>query len=315
MHEALNIINYQLSIITMKVDLMKKLSILLILVLLLSLTACAAQPSAQVAATTMPVYCFTARLCRGTPITVERLVTESVSCLHDYTLQVDQMRAIENAELLVISGAGLEEFLEDALRDVNELCDASEGLSLIEGEHHEHEHDHDHDHGHSHSEDPHIWLSPVNAKAMASNICHALEHEYPEYSEFFHKNLTSLLTELDALQSYGEAALADLRARELITFHDGFSYLAESFDLTILKAIEEESGSEAAASDLIQLIGMVEAHSLPAVFTEVSGSDAAASIIAAETGVKVYALDMAMSGDDYFEAMYYNIDILKEALG
>jgi hypothetical protein len=41
----------------------------------------------------------------------------------------------------------------------------------------------------------------------------------------------------------------------------------------------------------------------------------AARIIAAETGVSLYALDMAMSGDSYFEAMYHNIDTIKEALG
>ena len=58
----------------------------------------------------------------------------------------------------------------------------------------------------------------------------------------------------------------------------------------------------------------MQAHLLPAIFTERSGSVSAASIIARETGVKVYQLDMAMAGDDYFAAMYHNIDTLKEAL-
>ena len=40
-----------------------------------------------------------------------------------------------------------------------------------------------------------------------------------------------------------------------------------------------------------------------------------AEMIAAETGCKLYALDMAMSGDSYFTAMYHNIDTIKEALG
>ena len=193
--------------------------------------------------------------------------------------------------------------------------DASEGISLLcpeEDAHHDHDHNHD---GHHHENDPHIWLSPKNAKTMVHNICHSLMDIYPEHEGIFHTNEESLLEKLDALQAYGQEQLSSLSCRELITFHDGFAYLADAFDLHILQAVEEESGSEAAASELIELIGMVNEHQLPAIFTEKSGSVSAASIISAETGVKVYSLDMAMSGHSYFDAMYHNIDTLKEALG
>jgi ABC-type Zn uptake system ZnuABC Zn-binding protein ZnuA len=60
---------------------------------------------------------------------------------------------------------------------------------------------------------------------------------------------------------------------------------------------------------------LVNANHLPAIFTERNGSASAASIIARETGVESFALDMAMAGDDYFEAMYHNIDTIREALG
>ena len=101
----------------------------------------------------------------------------------------------------------------------------------------------------------------------------------------------------------------------MVTFHDGFAYFADAFSLTILEAIEEESGSEASAKDLIHLIEEVEHHDLPAVFTEKNGSPSAAQVISRETGAGIYALDMAMSGESYFEAMYHNIDTIKEALG
>ena len=83
---------------------------------------------------------------------------------------------------------------------------------------------------------------------------------------------------------------------------------------SFLKAIEEESGSEASAAQLIELIGLVREHRLPAIFTETNGSVSAAKIVAAETGIKTACLDMAMSGDSYFEAMYHNIDTIKESL-
>ena len=292
---------------------MKRLIRLLIALLLLGLLGGCAESGSnvQVAATTLPVYDFTLRLCEGTPITVTRLVTEQVSCLHDYSLNVRQVRAVEAAEMVVISGAGLEEFLGDLLLDAP-IVDASQGITLICPEE-DHE-GHDHDDGHHHEEDPHIWLSPENAKQMAQNICVGLSEQYPEYAQTFSQNLTDLQEDLDALLQYGKQQLETLSCRELITFHDGFSYFAQAFDLTILEAVEEESGSEASAKELIHLIEDVEHHSLPAVFTEKSGSVSAADVISRETGCAVYTLDMAMTGDSYFDAMYHNIDTIKEAL-
>lgn len=289
---------------------MKLRPLLLVLILLIGLlSGCAmGEESTQIAATTLPVYQFTTLLCEGTNLKVERLITENVSCLHDYTLQVNQMRIIESSDLVVLSGAGLEDFMDDALLSVNNTIDASDGIDLLSC-------NHGHVSKHQHESDPHIWLSPENAKVMASNICEGLVLQYPDYEETFRENLASLTARLDELQTYGDEALSQLSCRELITFHDGFAYLAKAFDLTILKAIEEESGSEASANELTDLIALVKEHQLPAIFTEVQGSTSAAGVIAAETGAEVYSLDMAMAGEDYFEAMYHNIDTIKEALG
>ena len=292
---------------------MKRL-VFLISVLALLLSGCGrADQPAQIAATTLPVYEFTSRIVDGTGITVTRLVTEEVSCLHDYSLNVRQVKAAEAAEHIVISGAGLEEFLEDLLLEAD-LIDASRGIALLCPEE-EHGHDHDHDHeGHHHENDPHIWLSPANAVMMARNICAGLTAAYPDHADIFSANLDSLIQELDALYTYGENTLSSLSCRELITFHDGFAYFADCFDLHILEAVEEESGSEASARELIHLIEEVEHHGLPAIFTEKSGSVSAAGIISRETGCGSFPLDMAMAGDSYFEAMYHNINTIKEAL-
>ena len=294
-------------VISMKI----KAILLATLLILTLLPGCSKPENTQVAATTLPVYQFTVALCQGTGITVTRLVTESVSCLHDYALNVSQVRAVESAQVLILSGAGLESFMDDLLSHANAVIDASKGVELLSCED-EHEEDHGH---HHHEADSHIWLSPANAKIMASNICDGLCAQFPGHADLFRTNLLSLQKQLDDLRSYGETQLKDLSTRDLITFHDGFSYLAQAFDLTILEAIEEESGSEASAQELIHLIDLVNQHRLPAIFTEANGSVSAAAVIARETGATSYALDMAMAGDDYFDAMYHNIDTIREALG
>ncbi len=290
---------------------MKYVSYLLIAVLLLGmLSGCGTEAEqADIAATTLPVYQFTSLLCQRTGLTVTRLINESVSCLHDYSLRVDQVKALESAKLVVISGAGLEDFMAASLEN-KQVIDASQSIELLESCH-----DHDHDHtGHSHEADPHIWLSVANAQAMAKNIYYGLCATYPEHKEAFDTNMTALMNQLHDLEKYAKAQLADLSCRELITFHDGFTYLADAYGLTILATVEEESGSEASSQELIALIELVKGHNLPGIFMEENGSDAAAKTISAETGVNLYILNMAMAGDDYFAAMYHNIDTLREAL-
>lgn len=284
------------------------LALFLLCSIFLPCLGCSGAPApAEIVATTLPVYEFTSRLCQDTGLSVTRLVTESVSCLHDYSLSVRQVKAIEGAQVVVMSGGGLEAFMADVLSGCNRIIDSSRGISMTQC--------YDDHHDHTHEADPHIWLSPANAKAMAESICDGLKEIYPQHSNIFSENLKSLTEELDALESYGQQQLSQLSCRQLITFHDGFHYLAEAFDLEILKAVEEESGSEASAMELKELIYLIEENKLPAIFTERSGSVSAAGILSGETGVPVYSLDMAMTGNSYFDAMYHNIDTLKEALG
>ena len=273
------------------------------------LTGCAApMPAAEVAATTGPVAQFAQAIAADTPITVAQVISEPVSCLHDYSLSVEQMKTLEQSKLVLLSGLGLEDFMADVL-DGKPTVNCSQGADLLTLDGH---HDHDgHNHGHY---DPHIWLSPSNAKIMAENICTALSAQRPDYADVFRANTDALQTRLEQLQTYGETALTELSCRKIITFHDGFAYLAHSFDLEILEAIEEESGSEASAKELIHIIELVENYHLPAIFTEKNGSVSAAAVICAETGVQTHVLDMAMGGSDYFAAMEENINILKEAL-
>ena len=290
---------------------MKITSLILICAMVLVLFAgCGnTQETYDIAATTLPVYQFTCMLVDGTGLTVTRLITENVSCLHDYSLNVKQVKAAESANLIVTNGAGLEDFMADLL-DGKQTVDASKDIPLLEGCHEHEGHDE-----HPHEVDSHIWLSPANAMVMVTNITEALKAAYPDHQKTIEWNYIVLLTKLMALLEYGNKQLSGLENRELVTFHDGFAYFAQCFDLEILAAVEEESGSETSAHQLIELIELVQQHKIPAIFTETNGSDASAKVICAEIGIQVYTLDMAMAGDDYFAAMYHNIDTIREALG
>lgn len=279
----------------------------LCLIMVVSLLGCNHNDTGEIVTTTKPIWEFTSFLCRDTGMEVTALITENVSCLHDYTLQVSQMRKLENAQVVIINGGGLESFIPTNPLEHQTYIDCSVSVPVIDT-------CNEPDHDHHHDTDSHFWLSPACAKIMVNNIFNGLTVKYPEHKDTFQANYSQLIKKLNDLESYGLNTLKDLSFRRLITFHDGFSHFAQAFDLEILKSMEEEAGSEASAVTLKELSLLIDNNDLPAIFTEKNGSTSAAQILARENNVSIYSLDMALSGG-YFDAMYSNIDTIKEALG
>ncbi|WP_300269255.1 metal ABC transporter substrate-binding protein [uncultured Flavonifractor sp.] len=294
----------------------------------LLLSACgqpaASQPveddTLHILATTYPVYLFTTAVTEGADgVEVSLLVNQQTSCLHDYTLTVADMKAIEGADVIVMNGAGLEDFMDDALSASSaQVIDCSEGMSLLPAQGHE-GHDHDTEY------DPHIWMDATYVSAMLQQISQSLTELDSANGDLYTQNESAAQTALTAADLSWREALEPYKGRSIVTFHDGFQYFANALGLTIFKAIEEEEGSTASAQELAEIVDAIkvtqtyELGTMP-IFTEVNGSTASADTIAREVGCQVYQLDLIMSGDGtglhpYLDAMQQNVDTLVEALG
>ena len=288
---------------------------------LLLLTACgggtASAPAEEedtlrILATTYPVYLFTTAVTEGVEgVEVTRLIREEISCLHDYTLTVNDMKAIEAADVIVMNGVGLEDFMADALASSDApVIDCSQGVALLAALGHE-GHDHDAEY------DPHIWMDPDRAAQMVWNVATVLSELDTMNGDLYTANASAaearLQSEVNRVEDPDDLA-------GLITFHDGFQYFAQATGLDLLKAIEEEEGAEASAAEIKEIVGLIGEYDIPAIFTEKNGSDATAQAISRETGCCVAQLDLIMSGDGsgiqpYVDAMNQNIDTILEALG
>lgn len=281
----------------------KYISFWLLISLLLS--GCAAQTQQEektarvnVVATTYPVYLFASAVTQGVDgVVVQRLDTGSTSCLHDYTLSVNDMKKLETADVIAMNGADLEEFMEDALKTSKAVViDCSEGVSLLENRSHHHEDEaQEHDHGHY---DPHYWMNPGNAQIMVKNLQEKLAQIDPENEELYAQNRLLTQARLESCDSAAKDCFAGapVEITGLITFHDGFQYFCHAYDLPLLEAIEEEAGSEASAQEIQEITQLVKDQKIPVVFTEVNGSDSTAQAIQRETGCQVSQLTMMMDG-------------------
>ena len=287
----------------------------------------------NIVATSYPVYMLTKELTRGTEHTVTLLVKDSVSCLHDYTLTTNDMKLLESADILVMNGAGLEDFMSSAIAAVGEKlavidCTGNMDFSVLglgvdddhEGDHdhtHDHEDDHEHDHNHSHDYpfDPHIWLNMDLFKLAGETVSTALSVLDEANAAQYKENLAAVTIEILTVDA--EMVRMGKKGGEIITFHDGFFWLASRYNLTILRSIEEEAGSEASAKDIEEIIALIREHELDTVYVERFGSTATAEAIARETGVEVRTLDMCMSGEenesfvDYLERIKQNLAVIQ----
>lgn len=296
---------------------MKKRLLTALLTMILLLGGCAraqiGENKLHILCTTYPVYLFTTAVTEGVEdVEVSLLVNSQTSCLHDYTLTVNDMKAIEAADVIVMNGAGLEDFMDDALSQSEAaVIDCSEKIDLMPlAEDHGHE-------GHGHGEyDPHFWMIGEGAIVMMSSIARGLDRLDRDNMDAYQANLATAVAQL----SDDPLADAALSCPYLITFHDGFQYFAHDNGLTLLKAIEEEEGATASAAEIKEIVDLIEAYDIPAIFVEKNGARATAEAISRETGCAVYELDMLMSGEGtgiqpYIDVMEANLNTILEALG
>lgn len=162
-------------------------------------------------------------------------------------------------------------------------------------------------------------MDPLRAAQMVQNICDQLSALDEENAQLYQDNAQAAIEHLNDLYYTWSDIFLPLDGPYLITFHDGFAYMAEAFHFKILRAIEEEEGSEISAKEMAELTELIQEYQLPAIFTEINGSDSSAQALARETGVEVDTLSMVMSGDEsgiypYLAAIDQNMATIMEAM-
>lgn len=201
-----------------------------------------------VLATTYPVYVAAQNILgEDTSVTLHRLDGAAAGCLHDYQLSPSDRRLTQEADLILMNGAGAESFLHGIVEE-KKCVDTSAGIDLLCADH-----DHDHAAGEHHHEETneHLWLSPVRYAKQVAAVRDALCALNPDKAAEYKKNATAYLAKISAIA--GE--LPDLSGKPCVLFHDSMSYLAADLGLNVklTLSVEGESGLSAAH------LGQVEA--------------------------------------------------------
>ncbi|MDD4112680.1 MAG: metal ABC transporter substrate-binding protein [Herbinix sp.] len=290
----------------------------------------------NVVASFYPTYVLTINLTDGiSDIKVDSLTDFSAGCLHDYQLTTNDMRLLSNADLFIINGGGMEEYLGDVLDSYPDLTiiDLSKDIDMLESEAH---HDDEHDHG---EENPHVWLDPElyilqikNArKGLVDYIQEENNKDDSNYAEdaidLLHSNTKAYLEDVQELAEEMNQVLNTVNdmvqnkniSNKVVVFHDSFAYLSSKAGLEVAYTIELDEETPLSAGEVAKVISAVRQENIRYLFTEEQYDDTISNRIEDETEAKVYVIDSAVTGDadkdSYIEAMRRNIETLKEAFG
>lgn len=264
-----------------------------------------------------PLYSLTANLIEGAPnVTLANLVPPNVS-VHNFTFTPDSARKLAEAELIVMNGLELEEFLEENLADSQaEIVDTSIGvelISLIEPEEQNQPEQKTQAHG---EYDPHIWLSPDNAKIQAENIAQSLVRINPQNAHLYLQNLEALNLSLDNLSLEISEILSSITIQPYLVFHDAYQYFEKEFGVNATAYLEEFPGKEPSASYLAALVEKIKSKNIKIAFSEPQFSPKLLQTLSQDYDLTIGILDplgQAVSKEGYFQLIRANAIAFKEA--
>ncbi|BAS26539.1 metal ABC transporter substrate-binding protein [Limnochorda pilosa] len=307
-------------------------------------TPASAGPVLQVVTTLPPIADLVARV-GGERVEVSSLLPPGASP-HAYEPRPLDVRRLSRADLVMLVGAGLDEWMEPlletaggapylALAETTRLLPASEEVRVLasnagdghaigdgnateDGRAQEAEPGHEHDTG---LWDPHVWLDPIRARDdLAPAVARALAEVDPAGREAYERNLAALQAELTHLDQDLRTLLAPYEGTRFVAVHSAWRYFAERYGLQQVASIQEFPGREPGPAWMAGVITLAREQGVRLVVAEAQFDPRLAEQLARETGAKVIRLDplggAGVAGMESYDAlMRANAGRIAEALG
>ncbi|MQM24215.1 zinc ABC transporter substrate-binding protein AztC [Glycomyces albidus] len=210
---------------------------------------------------------------------------------HSFGVSARQAASLEQAELLIHNGLGLEEGVIGHV----EAAVAAGVPDLAVGEHVDPiDYSADATAG---LPDPHFWTDPVRVGEAVDLIAdRVIEQVSGIDAEQVRADAEAYRAQIDELHEHTTALFGRIpeEHRKLVTDHHVFGYLAQRYDFEIIGAVIPSGTTLASpsASDLKDLADAVAASGVPAVFADSAQPDLLVQAMAEETGVDIEVIPL-----------------------
>nr|WP_202602820.1 zinc ABC transporter substrate-binding protein [Pseudomonas protegens] len=238
---------------------------------------------------------------------------------HNYALRPSDVRKVQSVDLLYWIGPDMEGFLPRVLKGRSLPSVAVQDLLGMKLRHfaedsHSHaedadEHDHDHRPG---TLDAHLWLSPVNARVIATRMAADLSAADPANAARYQNNLKAFSERLDALDARLKARLAGIAGKPYFVFHEAFDYFEDAYGLKHAGVFSVAAEVQPGAQHVAAMRARLQQVGKTCVFSEPPLRPRLAETLVAGLPVKLAELD-ALGG--YTPATAQGYEQVLEKLG
>jgi ABC-type Zn uptake system ZnuABC Zn-binding protein ZnuA len=242
---------------------------------------------------------------------------------HTFEPRPQDIAALSDAQVVIISGLGLEEALEPTLEAnvKGAIVHASDGIEVLtfDGGVYEEDGDRTHESG-----DPHTWTDPNNVIVWTENIAAALSEADPSNAAVYRANADAYIASLRQLDNWIRSEVAQIPAerRKLVTDHRALGYFADEYGFEQVGALVGSFSTNASpsAQELAALEETIKLQNVTAVFVGNEVNPQLAEQVVQDTGTKLvylYTGSLSEAGgeaDSYIEFIRYNVNAIVGAL-
>ncbi|MDB4231957.1 zinc ABC transporter substrate-binding protein [Candidatus Pelagibacter sp.] len=298
---------------------MKKIHLISTLIGLLAFSTLA-KADLKVVTSIKPIHSLASYIMDG--VGSPGLIVDGYNSPHSFQLKPSHAKMLEQANIIFWIGEDLENFLEKPLATIAKKAEKIELLEIkgikklkfrernIFEEHDDHghdakkeEHDDDDDHGHDakkeehddhddhgHGEyDPHIWLDPINAKVILSEITEHLIENDSKNASTYKSNLAKALAEIDKLII--DVITETNTDLNYVVFHDAYQYYENRFNVNILGAMTVNPDVMPGAEQIHEIHEVIEHDNVSCILSEPQFNPDIIKSISKDTNVKTGVLD------------------------
>ena len=234
--------------------------------------------------TTTTVFADIVRNVGGDLVDVTSLVPKNGD-VHTFEPRPADVRSVAQAQLLVMNGLGLDDWLAKTITNASssgtplvKLAVGLPGVTLLPGE----------DPG---TENPHLFMDPTYVELYVDRIAAGLKQVVPADASRIEAQAAAYKSRLAALDTWvrDQVSTIPLQNRKLVTFHDAFPYYAREYGITIVGVAVAAPGQDPSAGYAAALIDAIRKAGVKAIFSESQFPAKLVDQLAAETGTKVVA--------------------------
>ncbi len=254
----------------------------------------------KIVASFYPMYILAENILDGaSDVSLENMTNQNVGCLHDYTLQTSDLMKVENADVFIINGLGIENFISKIL-DTYKNIKVIEAGNKIDGKI-------------DSEENAHIWLDIDKYKSQLENVSNELSRIDPENKDIYMQNTENYKAKLENLKT--KINESRKKTKKCLSFSESLAHLKNTMNLEITTIETDHEQNGLSAEKMSSIIEYVKENNIKNIIIDRQTAKNNARTVASETGAKIYVLDSGLNGNgelnSYISMMENNLMIVE----